>query len=110
MKQIYFITATNTDVGKTKASEVFLKKFTKEGKKVGYFKPIETGIKNIPADGTAMLNLTKKLNPDFKVKIGEESYNFPLFKNFSFPKLKKDRCKTINYCLSWSKKKCKGIL
>ena len=39
-----FITATNTNVGKTFASEVFLKYFAKNGLKVGYFKPIETGV------------------------------------------------------------------
>ena len=65
MKQIYFITATNTDVGKTYASEVFLKKFATEGKKVGYLKPIETGVKTVPLDGTKLLNLTKELNPQF---------------------------------------------
>ncbi len=70
-KQIYFITATNTDVGKTKACEIFLKKFAKEGKKVGYFKPIETGVVDIPLDGGLMLNLTKKLNPTFQVDIND---------------------------------------
>ena len=64
-KQIYFITATNTDIGKSYASEVFLKKFAKQGKKVGYFKPIETGVKTVPLDGTKLLSITKKLNPNF---------------------------------------------
>ena len=70
-KQIYFITATNTNIGKTKACEIFLEKFAKSGKKVGYFKPIETGVKDIPEDGNKMLNLTKKLNPNFKVTIDD---------------------------------------
>ncbi len=79
MKQIYFITATNTNIGKTKACEVFLNKFSQEGKKVGYFKPIETGVQNIPEDGTAMLSLTKKLNTDFKVTIDDVvPYQFKL--------------------------------
>ena len=65
MKEIYFITATNTNVGKTKASEVFLKHFTSLNKSVGYFKPIETGVTAIPEDGTKMFNLTKELNPNF---------------------------------------------
>jgi len=79
MKKIYFITATNTDVGKTYASEVFLKKFAKEGKKVGYLKPIETGVKNLPLDGTKLLHLTKKLNPEFNVTIDDiVPYQFKL--------------------------------
>ena len=66
MKEIYFITATNTNVGKTKASEIFLNKFASQNKRVGYFKPIETGVINKPLDGTLMFDLTKSLNSDFK--------------------------------------------
>jgi len=66
MKEIYFITATNTDIGKTKASEIFLKSYAKQGKSVGYFKPIETGVNNIPKDATSMFELVKTLNPKFK--------------------------------------------
>ena len=64
-----FITATNTDVGKTYAASLFLKAFAKEGLKVGYFKPCETGVKDKPLDGSKMLALTKSLNPDFNVNI-----------------------------------------
>ncbi|MGK0256150.1 MAG: dethiobiotin synthetase [Arcobacteraceae bacterium] len=79
MKKIYFITATNTDVGKSYASEVFLKKFAKKGKKVGYFKPIETGVTKQPLDGTKLLNITKKLNPSFKFSINKiVPYQFKL--------------------------------
>ena len=62
MKKIYFVTATNTDIGKSYGCEVFLKKFAQKGEKVGYLKPIETGVINKPIDGTKLLNLTKKLN------------------------------------------------
>lgn len=65
MKQIYFITATNTDVGKTYACEKLLNKFAKQDHKVGYFKPIETGVETVPLDGTKLLDLVKKLNPEF---------------------------------------------
>ena len=79
MKQIYFITATNTDVGKTYAGEVFLKKLASEGNKVGYLKPIETGVESAPLDGTKLLNLTKKLNPEFNVTINDVvPYQFKL--------------------------------
>jgi dethiobiotin synthetase len=66
MKEIYFITATNTNIGKTRASEVFLKKFASLGKKVGYLKVIETGVVSQPEDGMKIFNLVKKLNNDFK--------------------------------------------
>jgi dethiobiotin synthetase len=78
-KQIYFITATNTDVGKSYASEVFLKKFAKKGKKVGYYKPIETGVSTIPLDGSKLLHITKKLNPNFNFSINDVvPYQFKL--------------------------------
>ncbi len=64
-----FITATNTDVGKTYASEKFLRYFALKGLKVGYFKPCETGVNDLPLDGNKMLNITKELNPDFKVNL-----------------------------------------
>jgi len=79
MKQIYFITATNTDVGKSYASEVFLNKFAKKGKKVGYIKPIETGVIDLPLDGTKLLSITQKLNPSFDFTINEVvPYQFKL--------------------------------
>lgn len=74
-----FITATNTDVGKTYASEQFLKYYAKKGLKVGYFKPLETGVIDLPLDGNKMLNLVKKLNPDFNVSIEDVvPYQFEL--------------------------------
>jgi dethiobiotin synthetase len=79
MKQIYFITATNTDVGKSYASEIFLKRFSKNGKKVGYFKPIETGVIDKPLDGTKLLSITKNLNSTFDFDIDEiVPYQFKL--------------------------------
>lgn len=79
MKQIYFITATNTDVGKTYASETFLQKLSFQGKSVGYLKPIETGVESAPLDGTKLLHLAKKLNPKFNAKIDDVvPYQFKL--------------------------------
>jgi dethiobiotin synthetase len=78
-KQSIFITATNTDVGKTYAAGKFLQKFAREGKRVGYFKPIETGVSDIPLDGSKMLELAKSLNPDFKVSLNDVvPYRFEL--------------------------------
>ncbi len=76
---ILFISATNTDVGKTYACEKILKHYSNKGLKVGYFKPCETGVINTPLDGTKMLNLVKKLNPDFDLDINEVvPYQFEL--------------------------------
>ncbi len=61
-----FITATNTDVGKTYATQKLIEYYTKKGFKVGYFKPCETGVKDKPLDGSKILKLVKKLNPKFK--------------------------------------------
>ena len=66
-----FISATNTNIGKTYASSLLLKYFAKKGLKVGYFKPFETGVITTPSDGTSMLNLVKKLNPTFNVNIND---------------------------------------
>jgi len=78
-KKVFFITATNTDIGKSHAAEIFLKKFAKQGKKVGYFKPIETGVLRRPLDGTKLLNITKKLNPSFPFVINDVvKYQFKL--------------------------------
>ncbi len=68
-KKSIFITATNTDVGKTYASERFLRHYAKRGYKVGYFKPLETGVESVPLDGGKMYELVKKLNPEFKASI-----------------------------------------
>lgn len=74
-----FISATNTDVGKTYASETFLKYFAKHGLKVGYFKPCETGVEDYPLDGTKMLNLVKELNSNFDFSINNiVPYQFKL--------------------------------
>lgn len=74
-----FITATNTDVGKTYACEKFLNYFAKAGLKVGYFKPFETGVVDFPLDGSKMLKLAKKLNPSFNVTINDVvPYQFEL--------------------------------
>ncbi len=74
-----FITATNTDVGKTYASEKFLRHFAKLGLKVGYFKPCETGVIDLPLDGNKMLEITKELNPDFTAHINDVvPYQFKL--------------------------------
>lgn len=79
MNKSLFISATNTDVGKTYACEKILNYFAKAGLKVGYFKPFETGVVDFPLDGSKMLELAKKLNPSFNVTIDDVvPYQFKL--------------------------------
>ncbi len=66
MKQTIFITATNTDIGKTYTTLLLLEAFAKKGFKVGAFKPIETGVFNIPQDGEKLYKKSKELNTEFK--------------------------------------------
>lgn len=74
-----FITATNTDVGKTYACKKFAKALSKLGLKVGYFKPFETGVVDEPVDGASMLKLIKELNKDYNVTINDVvPYQFKL--------------------------------
>lgn len=63
MSKRIFITATNTDIGKTYASTLLLKEYASQGLKVGVFKPIETGVETEPLDGTKLFDLAKGLNP-----------------------------------------------
>ncbi len=64
MSKRIFITATNTDIGKTYATSLLLKEFASQGYKVGVFKPIETGVDNEPLDGKKLFDLAKSLNPE----------------------------------------------
>ena len=61
-----FITATNTDIGKTYTTLKLLEKYSLENKKVCAIKPIETGVKDYPLDGSKLLAKTKELNPLIK--------------------------------------------
>ena len=79
MKTTYFVTATNTDVGKTRACEIFAKEIARLGKRVGYLKPCETGVIKEPIDGRKMLDLVQELNKDFVVDITDVvPYQFEL--------------------------------
>ena len=65
MKKRIFVTATNTDIGKTYTSKLLLKAFAKRGLKVGAIKLIETGVKDFAPDANALLLTLKEVNPDF---------------------------------------------
>jgi dethiobiotin synthetase len=61
-----FITATNTDIGKTYSTIKLIKELSNKGYKVGVIKPIETGVTNTPLDGTILYDTVCKYNSEFK--------------------------------------------
>lgn len=64
MKKRIFVTATNTDIGKTYTTKMLLKEFASRGLLVGVIKPIETGVVDgYAADGEALLETLKQVNP-----------------------------------------------
>ncbi len=64
MAKRIFVTATNTDIGKTYVTTLLMKAFTQKGYKVGVIKPVETGVKEgVYPDGDLLLGLLKQLNP-----------------------------------------------
>ena len=58
-----FISANNTNQGKTFATFKLIQQFSKMGYRVGVFKPIETGVEEYPKDGALLFNEAKKHNP-----------------------------------------------
>ena len=66
-----FITATNTEIGKTYTTLYLITKLSSLGYKVGIYKPIETGVKSkngriYPEDAMALLECVQKYNPSFR--------------------------------------------
>ncbi len=66
MAKKLFITATNTNIGKTYTSIQILNHLGKKGLKVAAIKPIETGVNKIPFDAKLLLETCKKYNKDLK--------------------------------------------
>ncbi|WP_024953710.1 dethiobiotin synthase [Sulfurospirillum arcachonense] len=61
-----FISATNTDIGKTYTTIKLIEELGKRGLKVGVLKPIETGVEEYPLDGRLLLQAVQKTNPALK--------------------------------------------
>lgn len=59
-----FITATNTNVGKTYATLKLLEALSARGLKVGVMKPIETGVVGVPADANLLFETAKKYHAE----------------------------------------------
>jgi dethiobiotin synthetase len=62
-----FITATNTNVGKTHTTLKLLEALSLQGLKVGVMKPIETGVEDIAHDANLLFETAKRYNPALEV-------------------------------------------
>ena len=78
--QPLFITATNTNVGKTHTTLRLIEAFGAKGLSVGVYKPIETGVDSVPHDASLLLKACKKVNKNFKDLSPKDitAYTFPL--------------------------------
>jgi len=66
MKKRIFVTATNTDIGKTYTTKLLLKRYASRGLRVGAIKLIESGVKDgVYPDGDLLFSTLKALNPLF---------------------------------------------
>jgi len=73
MKTI-FITATNTNIGKTYTTLKLIEIYANMGYSVGVMKPIESGVNDTPQDAKKLLDKAKLHNERFKdIKIDEVS-------------------------------------
>lgn len=61
-----FITATNTDIGKTYTTLKLIELLSNKGISVGVYKPIETGVLDTPIDATLLLKQVQRYNNQFK--------------------------------------------
>jgi len=67
MKKRIFVTATNTDIGKTYTTIKLLEEYASRGLRVGAIKLVETGVKNgVYPDGDLLLATLQSLNPAFE--------------------------------------------
>lgn len=67
MAKRIFVTATNTDIGKTYTTLELLKEYASRGLRVGAIKPIETGVVDGKyPDGDLLLYRLKELNAEFE--------------------------------------------
>ena len=78
--KLLFVTATNTNIGKTYTTLRLIEALTKRGVSVGVCKPIETGVKTHAPDASLLLRSIKNYNKNFKNLIEKEitAYTFPL--------------------------------
>jgi len=75
-----FVTATNTNIGKTYTTIKLIETLAKQGILIGVCKPIETGVTGEPLDAKLLLETVQKHNKNFKPlsPIDITSYTFTL--------------------------------
>lgn len=61
-----FITATNTDIGKTYTTLKIIDELGRRGLKVGVYKPVESGVEEYPKDSKALLEKARLYNEKLK--------------------------------------------
>jgi len=61
-----FVTATNTDAGKTYTTIELIRRVAKRGMKVGVCKPIETGVAEIAHDASELLKVSQEFNSNLR--------------------------------------------
>jgi len=66
MSKRIFVTATNTDIGKTYTSKLLIKEFASRGIRIGAIKLIETGVVDFAPDAEALLACVQEVNLEFK--------------------------------------------
>lgn len=66
MSKRIFITATNTDIGKTFTTRLLLHAYASMGLRVGVYKPIETGVNGLPQDGSTLMKTAQALNHELR--------------------------------------------
>ncbi len=64
MSKRIFVSATNTNIGKTYTSKLLIEAFSRLGYRVGVYKPIETGVVTLPYDGDELYRCALTFNPD----------------------------------------------
>ncbi len=80
MAKRIFVTATNTDIGKTYTTGLLINAYRKMGLRVGVCKPIETGVSDIPSDGKLLFDAACEGNPALRALTLEDivPIRFPL--------------------------------
>ena len=107
--KLLFVTATNTNVGKTYTTIKLIESFAKQGTLVGVCKPIETGVESSPVDATLLLKTIQRYNPNFKKFTPRDitAYTFELpaapfcadrEKSIEIPKIKEKIAELQKYC------------
>ena len=88
-----FITATNTDIGKTYTSVKLIESLNKKKIKTLGCKPIETGVKGIEEDASRLLKASQSCEDFLDLKI--PSINFYSFKLPASPIVAKENCEIL---------------